>query len=420
MDHLEEPVPVRVMVFNVEDGGEYVDLRKVAEAIRLADPDIVLLQEAFGNAGRIAELAGFGFVSVRTQVIARHPIHDRDEGADPVLVEVAPGRVIAVVTIHLPADPCGPDAAAAGALPEAIEALERRIRMPKLERRLPAARTLIDAGVPVVLGGDFNAPSHRDWVEATVGARPHVRVPVAWPVSRAVEEAGLRDTWREIHPDPVTDPGLTWPAFRPPVGVYDPEPDTPADRIDLLFVGGPATVVDCRIAGESDRPDVAVSVDPWPSDHRAVIADLLVLPAAVAGLAGSWPVLAQHVSPPSADPLSADPLPAAATQIALTLPRPVVRVGEPVEVAWSGGLAYRWDWIAIFATPLTGHGRDPLIWRHTGARRAGSLVLDADAALVDQSRAGGRWPLPPGEYVVAYLFDDAPRILATAPFTIVP
>ena len=73
-------------------------------------------------------------------------------------------------------------------------------------------------GIPVFLLGDFNAPSHLDWTAAAVGSRPHLRAVVDWPVSRAIEAAGFRDTWREIHPDPVAEPGLTWWADRPPTG----------------------------------------------------------------------------------------------------------------------------------------------------------------------------------------------------------
>ena len=48
------------MVFNIEEGGEGVDLAKVIEAIQAADPDIVALQEAVTNAGRIAAALGSG------------------------------------------------------------------------------------------------------------------------------------------------------------------------------------------------------------------------------------------------------------------------------------------------------------------------------------------------------------------------
>ena len=47
------------------------------------------------------------------------------------------------------------------------------------------------------------------------------------------------------------------------------------------------------------------------------------------------------------------------------------------------------------------------------------MRLDPDAALVDQSSIGGSWPLPPGEYVAAYLLDDASVAAARVPFSIV-
>ena len=51
-----------------------------------------------------------------------------------------------------------------------------------------------------------------------------------------------------------------------------------------------------------------------------------------------------------------------------------------------------------------------LIWRHTEARVDGhASVWTAASAVVDQSSVGGRWPLPPGDYEVAYLLDDDTR-----------
>ena len=98
-------------------------------------------------------------------------------------------------------------------------------------------------------------------------------------MSRAIEAAGFRDTWRELHPDPLAEPGLTWWADRPPTGHYQPGPDTPNDRIDYLYAAGPAVTRDCRIVGEVGAPDVAIAVEPWPSDHRAVVASFDVVPA---------------------------------------------------------------------------------------------------------------------------------------------
>ncbi len=163
-----------------------MDLAKVVEAIRRAEPDIVALQEAMGNADRIAASLGWGFASHRTQVISPHPIVDPPEADAPYqFVEVRPGRVVAVMSVHPPAEPYGPEAMLREASVAEVIELERRIRLPRLERPLAASRALIEAGIPVFLAGDFNAPSHLDWTSATVGLRRHVRAAVPWPVSRA-------------------------------------------------------------------------------------------------------------------------------------------------------------------------------------------------------------------------------------------
>ena len=66
---------------------------------------------------------------------------------------------------------------------------------------------LIDQGYPVFLTGDFNEPSSLDYTKETVGTRKGIDEPVPWPVSEELLGIGLRDTYREEHPDPVGTPG---------------------------------------------------------------------------------------------------------------------------------------------------------------------------------------------------------------------
>ena len=40
-------------------------------------------------------------------------------------------------------------------------------------------------GVPVVVLGDFNSPSHLDWTQAMVGKRKQITAAIAWPVTPA-------------------------------------------------------------------------------------------------------------------------------------------------------------------------------------------------------------------------------------------
>jgi endonuclease/exonuclease/phosphatase family metal-dependent hydrolase len=400
------------MVFNIEEGGEGVDFAQVVGAIRHADPDIVALEEAVGHASRIATELGWPYASMRTQVISRLPIVDVPEGDDqPVFVEVGRGRFVAIDNVHLPAEPYGPESARQGGTPAEVTALEHRIRLPAIERRLARLRPLAATGMPVVMLGDFNAPSHLDWTTAAIGLRPHVRHAIEWPVSRAIEAAGFSDAWRAVHPDPVRDPGLTWWADRPPTGGYEPGADTPDDRIDHIHVAGPIRVIDAVLIGESGRSDVAIGIDPWPSDHRAVLARLTVAPAPLPDLSDTFLAAAS----------STVALPTGPVTIETT--KGVYAVGEPIEVQWASGPAYRWDWIAIYDAPDEGLANEGLadrqrIWLHTRAHIDGTLQLDGAAAIVDQSSIGGRWPLPPGRYVAIYLLDDGPIALGRAAFTI--
>ena len=70
------PTDVRVMSFNVWLGGDVVDFGGVVRAIRAADADIVGLQEAEGNTGRIAKALGWPYWSDRLHVVSRYPLID--------------------------------------------------------------------------------------------------------------------------------------------------------------------------------------------------------------------------------------------------------------------------------------------------------------------------------------------------------
>jgi len=385
MDDATEPITLRVMVFNIEYGGTGVDFGKVIEAIQAADPDVVALEEAMGNTARVAAALGWPSASARTQVVSRHRLAEpADADGLFIYVEVDPGRFVALVNVHLPAEPFGPALLVAGGSDGEAIAVENRVRRPAMDGPLAALARLTAANIPAFVLGDFNAPLDLDW-----------------PVSQALRAAGLRDTWREMHPDAIAAPGLTWPASRPAIGHDDPVAGARQDRIDGIFAAGPSTTLDSGIVGETGRPDVALIVDPWPSDHRAIVATFRVAPALM----------------PSSSGVPASPDPGSPVQLETS--RLSYRIGEPIEVRWSNGPGNRWDWIAVHRAPADELRNTDLIWLHTGARVHGTLRLDGAAAIVDQSPMGGRWPLPPGAYEVAYLLDDSHERVARATFSIV-
>jgi imidazolonepropionase-like amidohydrolase/endonuclease/exonuclease/phosphatase family metal-dependent hydrolase len=470
-----EPLELRVMTFNVEYGGTGVDFGKVVEAIRLAGADIVGLEEPEGNAAEIADALGWKHVDLRSDVISRFPIIDPPGGDGRfVLVEVRPAEVVAFANVHLPSDPYGPQWVADGRPLEDVLALERRLRVPRLEPVLLALAGLGD--LPAFLVGDFNAPSHLDWTRAAVGLRPQLRAPVEWPVSAAVEAAGFVDSYRAVHADPVQRPGLTWWAARPPVG--DDFSGDPQDRIDFVYAAGPLRVLRSEIVGEVDAPGVDLALTPWPSDHRAVVSTFELNPApmptlvAVRGkrlvavgdplpvefhdpggvgrwvaivraesrgarveeaqIATSGPVSAgrgalrlstEGLAPGPYDVvlLSAEDdvvarsgfrakAPGEATQVATD--RAVYAPGDAIAVSWSAGPGNRWDWIGVFPAEVLPTTSNYLFWRHTDTRVDGRLAIDGSAP------EDGTWPLAPGEYQVLYLLQDAILPVATARFAV--
>lgn len=279
------PMTLKVMEFNIEYGGTLVDFAKVVEAVKKARPDVIGLEEAETNTPRLAKLAGYPYFSSGMQIASRYPILE-PSGAKGAyaLIEVQPGSVVAISNVHLPSAPYGPNWIRDDRSAEQVVALENRVRMPAIQQQIEVLPRLTKQGIPVFVTGDFNAPSHLDYTAAAVGTRKEVKYVVDWPVSRAMADAGFRDSYRDVHPDPVKDTGLTWWAARPKVADWNPTAKDPMDRIDYVYAAGPSKTLSTVIVGEAGDPAVSIGVSPWPSDHRAVLSTFDVTP-------GPMPVL---------------------------------------------------------------------------------------------------------------------------------
>lgn len=469
-DPQRKPVNVRIMTFNIEWGGTHVSFDNVVEAIRLANADIVGVQEAEGNLERLADALGWNFDGPN-YVIARFPLFN-PPGADGryVLVEIEPGHVLAMANLHLPSDPYGPDFVRDGASLEEVMEIERATRMPALQPYLDLLPALLRDKVPTFLTGDFNAPTHTDWTEEMVGQRPFLSRAVDWPVSRAAAAVGYRDTWRVLFPEVKKHPGLTWWAGRPPLAAYAPGANDAQDRIDLIWFAGPATPLDAAIVGEPGGPEVSISVTPWPSDHRAVVATFVVEPAMMPALVTTprhvyrqgdtvsviynFPseaaanILVQNLDDDSAimvreslqlrGKFDVTSLPSGHYRVSATvageifkrefwvLPRdaePAIEIdgssfetADDVVVRWRNAPGNRNDYLAIYSARDAADSEAMLAWVYTAQRPEGSIAL-RDFGLA------GSWSLasddgllyPPGRYVIRLLEDDGYDILAETP-----
>ncbi|MEU9152141.1 HAD-IA family hydrolase [Streptomyces sp. NPDC048417] len=263
---------LRVMSWNLWLGGSRIDdhRAKQVKAVLDAGADVVGLQETAGTSAR--ELAGaLGWhhhtAGENLGIISRYPITARFGdpevgfyGAAGVRIAVRPGREVDIWTAHLHYTPYGPYEFHFDGLGAAELIAHEELRLGQFREAL---RRIGDGPVPVVLVGDFNCPSHLDWTD------------VEWPVTKAAEEAGFRDSYREVHPDPVTAPGHTWSPIHPvrEDGSGRPEPQ---DRIDYVLHRG-LRVVDSRtyVSG-IPLPWPEVAGNDWPSDHAAVVSTFAV------------------------------------------------------------------------------------------------------------------------------------------------
>ena len=452
-----------VLVFNIEYGGTLVDFDKVVEAIQRTGAEVVAIEEAYGNIDRLARELGWPHYDIRTHVLSSFPLAaiQGDQGSSLTLVEVSPGCVVSVGNVHLPSDPSGERLRREGGSKDEVIALERKHRMPPLEPVLRDLGALVATGVPSFLAGDFNAGSHRD-------------EDFPWPTSLAVEAAGFRDSYREIHADPQTHPGFTWWAGRPEVPGWNPAPDAPQIRIDFLHAAGPARVTASRLVGERGGRDVDIAVEPWMSDHRAVVSSFDVEPAPVpilvavphqrvtagedvtlqfhSGGSGASILLVragdtieeamstraaplskeistiripmQGVAPGTWEALLVDAegavqarapfwVTAPGAQPGVETSSPRYRTGEAITALWSDTPGNRWDWVGVYPAAADPADQNPLVWRHTKSAVAGSLTLDG-------SVEGDGWPLSPGAYRLVLSLDDSYGVLAEARFEVVP
>ena len=466
------PVELRVAEFNIEYGGTHVDFDKVVAAIRKSGADVVGVEEAQTHVPRLARALGWPYFSVRMQVVSRLPLIDPPGGNSIyIFVQIAPGQVVAMENVHLHSNPYGPYRVRAGETRKQVVERERRLRLPAVRPSLRKAKALIEQGIPVFLTGDFNAPSWRDWTPEMVGVRPQILYPVRWPVSLAVERAGFVDSYRDVHPDPRRDPGLTWWAARPELPGWDPGKNAPEDRIDLVYAAG-ATTTESLIVGERGHEGVDIGVKPWPSDHRMTVSTFTVTPGVPGDLVAVENRLADvgedvevtfHVTTPGSErvvivPAGGDPatdgldeqptagvadgtltfataglaagdyeavlVDAGGTELSripfwlkepgtgpeVSTGKARYAVGEPIDVTWRYAPGQRWDWIGIYRRDADPHVAWYLLWVYTKATIAGSAVLDASA--------NGRFPLKAGEYSVYLLADDGYKLLAGSPITI--
>ncbi len=287
-----EEVRFTMMSYNVWKQWTQVDdgFRKGIDSIKASGADIVGMQEASPElADRIAKELGWfraGKNNGSEQIVSRFPIVesmaiDRLGGAR-IRISESPEREIVVFNCHLDYRFYGPYAAmkAGATMNSVMEEENRSERAEQMKRMLEFMKLWLDAANtrPVLLSGDFNGPSRLDWIAETASLHGNIG-PVEWPPSVHVIGAGMVDSFRAVHPDPVKEPGFTWSAIH--------KGGEPQDRIDFIYHKGDGvavvgsrvftTHVEATVGPWGESYDIAlIRKNSWPSDHSAVLTEYLV------------------------------------------------------------------------------------------------------------------------------------------------
>ena len=286
-----EEKSVRVRSYNIHRGGVVMrkqPLSQTAKVIQSAKADIVGIQETRSPRGdkleELAKLLGWNH-DMGSCIVTRYEIVEHFKGGKDykggIKVKIASNKHAYVFNLHLPSHPYQPyqllgirpkwhkhkfDIEFIKTEAEAIK-WAKKARGREVTKLLRQIRSISDKQAPVFVLGDFNEPSHLDWTARAAKAGRHP-IKVEYPHSLAMTQAGFADAYRTIYPDEMKNPGYTWSSFYK----FD-DPTTHHDRIDFVYFKGKGIKLnEVKIVGEN-RKDADIVISPYPSDHRAVVAD---------------------------------------------------------------------------------------------------------------------------------------------------
>ena len=155
---------------------------------------------------------------------------------------------------------------------------------------LQKVRKDIEKGYLVILGGDFNEPSHLDWQDDTKDKWDHNGLVIDWDCSILLYDGGFKDAYRVLYPNVETHPGFTFPSDNKDVPIsklaWAPEADE-RDRIDFIYyyylpgftpvkasiLGPDSSIVRGRRMKENSQDSFIIPRSVWPSDHKALVVE---------------------------------------------------------------------------------------------------------------------------------------------------
>ncbi|CAJ0955758.1 unnamed protein product, partial [Mesorhabditis belari] len=291
------------MTMNIWMDGNHVDdgVKKIAKHVEIVDPDILTIQEIhyevtaediitnLANATLWKYVFESGF---DTAILTKHKILNTSTSGTVAMyarIELPSGLRVNAWSMHADYRAYGPYAACNGMVKNAsiIMVGESAPFGEKEASRVNDIRTLLGSvevksafdsldTEPMIVAGDFNSPSHLDWIEAA--RHRHCGWAFEWPATKMMTDANFTDSFREIYPDPLTKPCRTWSAVEKGNNEWNYELPEPQDRIDFIFYQGPIGANRSALYGGSEPIHISPNhqKNDWPSDHFAVFTDFVI------------------------------------------------------------------------------------------------------------------------------------------------
>lgn len=212
--------------------------------LKKSNADVILMVETYGAAPMIADSLGYQYnlISSNLCIFSRYPIVEKyafqdsigtfNFGGVEIDMDGTPVRLFDTWLHYLPDMRLVPT----GKTEEEILAWDDAgTRDEEIRKIIGVLKPMIaeSDSIPLIMGGDFNSHSHLDWTEATKNLYNHGGAAVNWTVSKEMEAAGFKDSFREVNPDPVKNIGTTWLTDADSLETVNRQ-----DRIDFIYYQG--------------------------------------------------------------------------------------------------------------------------------------------------------------------------------------
>lgn len=281
---------LKVLSWNVWHGGHSKTYPKdgckgTIGILKQSNADVILMIETYGAAPMVADSLGYNYtlLSDNLCIFSRYPIRQTftypnsistfNFGGVEIDMDGTPVRLFDTWLHYLPDMRLTPTSLSEA---EILAWDNEGTRDEEVRKILSTIQPILNQAdsIPVIMGGDFNVHSHLDWTPATKDLYNHGGAVVRWTVSQEMQKANFKDSFREIHPDPVKNIGTTW--------IYDnDEKLTRSDRIDFIYYQGKTIRA---VESETYNQELAKPLKFkngsffYPSDHGFVLTTFQITP----------------------------------------------------------------------------------------------------------------------------------------------